>query len=256
MHSFIALVVAIFTLVEGYIALYAFVLLLIFIHETGHLIAGRLCGLRLLKFRAGPIELTRTGIFQAQQPNRWKWHWSWKYLWSGLIVMQTTKTALVHARGRYVFYTLGGVLANFACALLALPIAIQHSSIGGISKYFVFGCIVFGMANLLPFRSRSLNFDSDGKQILTLLFSEDRVAKLYWFTVPGKMDEVALLYRAGQVDVACRRAEEFLRKSDGIEMNAEYRKRMEAFQSLFERIRSSRECNGEGEKTRLEVNQS
>src|SRR5271170_1040805 len=115
MHSFIELVIAIFTLVEGYIGLYAFVLLLIFIHEAGHFIAGRLCGLRLLKFRVGPIEFKRTGIFEASQPRRWKWYWLWKYLWSGSIVMQTTKESLVHTRRRYVFYMLGGVLANFSC---------------------------------------------------------------------------------------------------------------------------------------------
>jgi len=170
--------------------------------------------------------------------------------------MQTTKESLVHTRRRYVFYMLGGVLANFSCALLALPIAIRHSSIGGIGKYFIFGCIVFGMANLLPFRSRSLDFDSDGKQILTMFFGKDRVTKLYWFTVPAKMNEVTTLWRTGQVDVACRKAEEFLRESNGMEMSVEYRKRMEAFRSLFEKIRLARESGVKDEQAVLEVNQS
>lgn len=239
MHILTLLVTGTLTLIAGYCGLYIFVLPHIFIHEIGHWIAGRLCRLQLERFRVGPIEFSRPGLLLVPGRAKWKWYWSWQYFWSGAIVMRASLMALAGTRSRYAIYILGGVAANIGSGLMALPVAMQQSSIGGFCKYFVLGAALMGIVNLIPFRARGLNFDSDGKKLLNLFRNRSLIAdQMFWFTFAARLEELRAPGREGDAESACRKAEEFFRDSRQVTMPEELRKILLRWEASYEKARS------------------
>jgi len=187
---------AIATYVLGLLGFYLCSLVLILVHELGHLAAGLACGLRLNRFRISGLEFERTGFLQSKQVGHWRWYWKWFYLWSGWIAMHAKPVALTRTRLRYCVYLLGGVLANFLSACLAWPIAREDSPAGGIAKFFIIGSLLMVVGNLIPFQKLSL--ESDGKQLLTLIFHRPRgETRLYWWTFLARFEAIRALSDSG-----------------------------------------------------------
>lgn len=146
-----------------------------------------------------------------------------------------------HLPLRYFASVLAGPMANFACAALALPIALEKTPAGGLAKYFILGSVLFGSINLIPFNSGELK--SDGFKLWILLFNRTRRdVLLYWLTVPARMNEIRALYRAGNIQHARVKAEEFIRMSNklpSVMASEEYRQRLIKFEAFFQKLANS-----------------
>jgi hypothetical protein len=228
-------IAAILTYVGGMLALYFCVLVPILIHELGHFAMGLVCGLRLYRFRIGGIELERSRFGLAKYSIRWHFYWRWRYLWSGAIVMHAKTRALTRTRLRYGAYVLGGVLGNFASACVALPIAREDTMAGGIAKYFLVGSVLMGLGNLIPFTAGP--FRSDGAELWTLLSNRLRTeARLYWFTLAVRVEEICALQASGQPHRAWEAADKIIRKGDGLpeaEVSEKQRQALARLKELF-----------------------
>lgn len=143
-----------------------------------------------------------------------------------------------HLRLRYFSYILAGPTANLVGALLAFPIALERTTVGGLCKYFVIGSVLFGFINLIPFTSGE--FKSDGFKMWILLFNRtQREVLLYWFTLPVRVNEIRALCRAGDIQQACQKADEFIRMSNRLPFviaNEDYRQRLIKFQAYFQEL--------------------
>jgi membrane-associated protease RseP (regulator of RpoE activity) len=144
-------------LIELWFVLYLTYVLLVAVHEMGHLLAARACGFRVKEFRVSCL--------------RWRdgWGLDWRgiHLLSGWVNARLTRPDDV-LRFRYLLFTVAGPLANLICAALLYPIAVHPSTLGGIAKYLFLGNIIFAVANLIPIKARTL--ESDGLQIFSTLF--------------------------------------------------------------------------------------
>ena len=162
------------------------------------------------------------------------------HLFSGAVSMFATERSMKHLRLRYFSYIFAGPTANFVGALLAFPIALERTTVGGLCKYFVVGSVLFGFINLIP--STSGEIKSDGFKIWILLFDRaKRDVLLYWFTLPVCVNEIRTLCRAGDVQRACEKADEFIKKSNmlpSVIAREDYRQRLVKFQAHFQELAS------------------
>ncbi len=245
--EFTAVVIAIATYVLGLSGFYLCSLVLILIHELGHLAAGLACGLRLNRFRISGLEFERTGFLQSKQVGHWRWYWKWFYLWSGWIAMHAKPVALTRTRLRYCVYLLGGVLANFLSACLAWPIAREDSMAGGIAKFFIVGSVLMVVGNLIPFQKLSL--ESDGMQLLTLIFHRpEGETRLYWWTFLARFEKIRALSDSGQVLAACDQADELIRMGEGLPPSDEgqtNRQRLARVKEAFAQTRAAQQVGVE-----------
>jgi hypothetical protein len=187
------------------LVLYAGFLPLVLIHEAGHFLAGRACGFRLARFRIGPAELVMPNVFKPEDRPKWKWHWRWRSLWSGSIGMRAKNDAQTRMLLRYLVYLAGGPLGNLGAALLALPVALHQSTLGGIGKYFIVGSVLFGVGNLVPLKR--LGVESDGYVLWSLLFvTKRREARLYWISYVARLEEIVGLFKDNQAEGALIKA--------------------------------------------------
>jgi hypothetical protein len=180
---------------------YALFLLLVLIHESGHFLAGDVCGLVLINFRVGPIEFRRpTALFG--RPGKWEWSGQWGHWTSGNVGMVSPTVAMSGLQWRVAACTLGGPAASIATALLVLPVAWNNDSYVGVAgKLFVVASLFLGVANLIPFTSRNLKIHSDGKALALLLFSRThRKARLLVLTLQARMFEAHRLFCARQFE--------------------------------------------------------
>lgn len=141
-------------------------------------------------------------------------------------------------RTRYFTFILAGPMANFTCAVLALPIALERTTAGGLAKYFILGSVLIGFINLIPFSSGEIK--SDGFKIWMLLFNRTkRDDLLYWLTVPARLNEISVLWRTGNAKHAYEKADEFVRMSKklpSVMANEEYRQRLIKFEADFQEL--------------------
>jgi hypothetical protein len=148
---------------------------------------------------------------------------------------------------RYFIYTLAGPLANLGTALLAIQVAKQETTIGGVAKYFMAGSVLLGAGNLLPFKRK--NLESDGSKLIALLFSKERRnALLFRLTLLARIQEVRTLHHNGQIQLACNKAEEISMRSERIPelmASADYRRHLADFQSELRKLALS---SKDGEK--------
>ena len=205
----------ILTTVGGLLIFYVCSLPLILIHELGHFAAGSTCGLRLLRFRVGPVELARPSALEFQGPLRMNFSWKLQRWCSGRIVMVSPKTSLQDGGSGFWFYVLGGPLANLGCALLALPLALQDTMAGGIAKYVAIASFLLGAVNLFPFRKGAI--ESDGMQFWGQIFDQDkREMQMYRLTLAARLTEIKQLSEIGQLKMAANRTDELLRDDERV----------------------------------------
>lgn len=239
--------------VEGYLALYAFLLVLILFHEAGHLVVGLLCGFRLVKFRVGLIELWRGDTRPQLDSLKWRISRHWRHLFSGGVSMFATARSMKHLHLRYFTFILAGPAANFVCGLVALPIAQEQTTVGGLGKYFILGSVFIGLLSLIPFTRGKLK--SDGFKIWILLFNRTkRDVLLYWFTVPARLNEIRVLSRTGDIQHTCEKADEFIKMSNKLPTvmaNEEYRQRLTKFQTFFQKL-AKRDANAQESASKLD----
>ncbi|RMH00382.1 MAG: M50 family peptidase [Chloroflexi bacterium] len=82
------------------------------VHELGHLLAGRLAGLRFHILEIGPLRVTREG-------GQLKIGWNRGMLFSGMAASVPGEGVLSNLRGRMLAFALGGPLASLLMAIVA-----------------------------------------------------------------------------------------------------------------------------------------
>jgi hypothetical protein len=145
------------SLLAVWLAFYVAYVLIVAVHESGHLVVGMACGFRIKEFRASCL----------RWQGRWRLDWWGINALSGWVNMQLTRPDDM-LRLRHLLLITAGPLANLTFSALLYPLATQHSTLGGIAKYLFLGNILFAVANLIPMKLRKRK--SDGLQILSTLF--------------------------------------------------------------------------------------
>ena len=145
------------SLVAVWLAFYSAYVLLVAVHEVGHLLAGMACGFRVREFRVSCI----------------RWRGGWGLDWrganplSGWVNMQLTRPDDKLWVRQFVL-VVAGPLANLVFAATLYPVAVRQSTWGGIAKYPFVGSTLFAVANLVPMKARKLK--SDGLQLVSTVF--------------------------------------------------------------------------------------
>jgi hypothetical protein len=155
-----AYIVALFVLGAPFI-LYCLLLAVIFIHEIGHLLAGLLVGIKFGSIRVGPL--------QINHHRRLAWKWAPATIATGWVDMLPEQGRRLRVR---VFTEIAaGPIANILSAFLVLRIAPRGDSAAFVlSRIFVGGSFIVGLANLIPFRIEGVA--SDGMRLWMLCFSK------------------------------------------------------------------------------------
>jgi hypothetical protein len=184
-------IAAFFYVFKPFAAVYVLLILAITVHELGHLIAGRLCGYRLVSFRVGPVEVRHLNLLQVPPSEKWTWqlHESPSSWVSGATIMLPTSHPVSKLMGRHLIYIIGGLVANLMAAFLVLPIARLDTGVGAAGKGFIAlsGLLILG--NVLPTARRG--HETDGRQIYGLLFNKNRrEAQLFLLTIVGRLAAV------------------------------------------------------------------
>ncbi|MGC2637532.1 MAG: hypothetical protein WA294_10170, partial [Acidobacteriaceae bacterium] len=117
---------------------YALYLLLVIVHEAGHLTAGLICRFTPQSVRVGPVEWKRA------EDNKWTWKFDfrWGLLTSGHTRMATRPFRLSGICGRYLFRVLAGPFANLLAALATVPFAFDETAFGAFCKFFILGSVL------------------------------------------------------------------------------------------------------------------
>ncbi len=196
-----ALALLLIVFAKPLVVFYSLFLLLVLIHESGHLLAGHGCGLVLINFRVGPVEFRRPNALFGR-PGKWAWSYRWSHWASGNISMVSPTVAMSRLQWRFFACILGGPAATIATALLAIPIAWNNDSYVGVAgKLFVAASLFLGVANLIPHTSRDLKIHTDGKALAFLVFSKThREAMLLVLTFHARMFEAHRLFCARQFE--------------------------------------------------------
>lgn len=128
-------------------------------HEFGHLLGGRLAGMRPLMLFAGPLQFT----FDADGRMRLRRN-RVQSSFGGLAVCAPPTDA---GRGAFALLVAGGPLASFAFAALLLPVAFALGGWwGGALFATAMLSALIGLVTLVPLRAGG--FNSDGGQLLGL----------------------------------------------------------------------------------------
>jgi hypothetical protein len=136
------------------------------LHEAGHLLAGRLAGLRPLFARVGPLTFTRIGFGWG-----WKCGWDWKAGWLGGFAACNLSVA---SRWRRLLFIAGGPLSNLMLGASAaiMPLVVPQAMIACWSGLFAVHSILLGLMCLLPLKDRGL--PSDGLGLWWMLTGGDK----------------------------------------------------------------------------------
>lgn len=144
--------------------LYAAMLIVIVVHEAGHLTAGLLSGFRLLFFIAGPLRVER-----RQDRLRVKLGKTFGYSGGGMVGLVPVGTD--HLLRRAFILTASGLFANLLLGGAAAYLFTRLDPSNGWLRFFT-GMVasislITAFLNLLPFESSHL--PTDGKRILLYL---------------------------------------------------------------------------------------
>ena len=154
-------------LVKTFFVLFTSYVLVVLVHELGHLVAGSLVGLRFNYIRIGPLRVERSG--------KMSWQWTWRALLSGATSsLPVARTAL---RWRLCIFVAGGPAANLVCAFYGFKIMPKDNSMGAAVGMALVGIsTLIGFTNLLPIQRDGQM--RDGLQIWILLFGKKRRERL------------------------------------------------------------------------------
>jgi hypothetical protein len=176
---------------------------------------GRVCGLKLLDIRVGPLSFSRPIILGRKVSGTWRWSWRWTNLLGGGVRMYASRLSLPGIRWRYFIHLLAGPLANLGCALLVVPFATKETGIGAFAKFFLLGSLFTGFGNLFPFKRHGT--ESDGSKMGALLFAESRrEALLFGSTLPAQIEIIRNLCLEGKTEEACSLVDGVVKKSESI----------------------------------------
>ena len=179
----------------------AFILAVVLVHEAGHIVAGLLCGFRIIAVKVGPVQL--------QLPNSWDWSFRHMSYLNGYVRAQLCAVPGPWARWRCFGFLFGGFLANVTVALLALPFSHGQTQMANILGYFILISGMVGFAQLIPFEV--LGSRSDGSKLWSLLFNRtEREVILFKLSFRARIEEVKMLSRAEQLQEALAKTEEMI----------------------------------------------
>lgn len=187
------------------LALYSSLLILILVHEIGHLLAGLVCGLQLISIRVGLIEF--------RQSSGWKLDRRWMAVFSGLVSMRADKRSQSRIGVRYFFFVIAGPLANIGFGLLVIPFSHRGTALAIVANLLIIGSVFLVVVNLIPGEHRGI--ETDGKKLWALLFNKSRRNEIFFLlTITECLEEVRQLYGAGEFQNALKRVEELIRVSE------------------------------------------
>jgi Peptidase family M50 len=159
-------------------------LMILAIHELGHVAAGFAVGFRFEKIRIGPIVFTQT-------LNRLKFTFQKAYGFDGIAAMKVLH--LRKLRRRLGIYVAGGPLANVLSVVCVWTLLASHvlgtwqHRVGQFLLVFAALSACIGIFNLIPFR-RSNGMFTDGARLLSLVTS--RVKTRRWLCILALKMEV------------------------------------------------------------------
>jgi hypothetical protein len=136
-----------------FVALYGGIYLHIIVHEGGHLVAGKLSGYGFVSFRVGNFTLVKKDGKLVRR----------KYGIAGTggqCLMSPPDVADCEYKYPFVFYNLGGALANFAVGAIFLTIGILTT--GYVASVFTIVAVVggfIGLCNIIPLKLGGISND-------------------------------------------------------------------------------------------------
>lgn len=146
---------------RGFIGICLYTLAAILIHELGHAAAALLVGFEIIAVRVGPVDFKRRMATQwALNQERWD---------TGFVKAQFRKVPGRWAAPRYCTFLLGGSVANLGVAYLLAMFAVGESPLGRVAGYLMIACILIGLCNLVPAKTKM--GQTDGAKILLLIFN-------------------------------------------------------------------------------------
>jgi hypothetical protein len=138
-------------------------MLLVLIHEVGHVVGGLLVGFRFNYIRVGPFTIDRSGKITQ--------HWTWYDLASGQT--RATPVSGKALRWSYCLHIAAGPAANLITAFCAFKMMPRNNSLPAAVVLAVFlGSTFMGLVNLFPARANGRMLD--GLRIWILLFTRKR----------------------------------------------------------------------------------
>ena len=222
------LLASILMLAGGLLGFSLLALAAVLIHEAGHAAAAVLLGFRVIAVRVGP--------FQIKRPKSWNWTLSRNDVLSGFVQAQFRELPGRWARWRCLAFFLAGPFANIGPALLTAPLLRGDSAAANLLSLFMLVSALVGTANLIPFRTRGIR--SDGAKICQLLFTrKKRDEMLFLFSFKSRLEEISVLYGAGQFHQAFGKVEELVENCNAIpslQSNADLTQRLSSFRKSLE----------------------
>jgi hypothetical protein len=190
------------------------------LHEGGHALAGLARGMHLFALGLGPlrIEQTRGG---------WRWHWSRNVAGIGGFAALSPKPGRPPRRIDQAIFLLGGVAANLLAAALILPFALDADAF--VARALLWSLVgfglLFGLVNLLPFRSAG--WRSDGLTLIQLWRRPDEARAMQQIqhlvalslagVRPRDWPDAAMPDASAALDPAVRRSVDLLHLSSAID---------------------------------------
>jgi hypothetical protein len=174
----------------------------ILVHEAGHVVAGLLCGFRIISVQVGPalLFLGKDRSFSMGRKRS-----------GGAVVAQFRQIPGRGACWRAALLSLGGPLANFGFALCVLPWIGDNTAAANIAGLFGAVSLLVGLGNLVPFRTRN-GLLSDGATLFYLAFNKRKRGDLIaGLSVRARINELKKLLGAGELREACNLLEVLLR---------------------------------------------
>lgn len=127
------------------------------VHELGHVIGGRLAGFRFKAIVVGPLQIDR-----GLRVSRYRGPGAWSRGWAGVLPAKKDNLRL-----RTLAMVFAGPAASFLSGLAVLLLPAVPANTGFASTVFLLASFAGGMADLIPYRTRTMA--SDGWRIWALL---------------------------------------------------------------------------------------
>ena len=210
-----------------FVGLCTYSLAAILVHEAGHAVVGLLFGFEIGAVRVGPADLKRQ--------NKWIWALNKESWGSGFVRAQFRKVPGPWASLRCFLFVMGGPLANLCFAVLLALLSSADSFFGRVCGYLMLACILFGVGNLIPFKSK-LGL-SDGAKLLSIIFRpkwrEDFVFRL---SLKARVAEIIVLSRNHKLRQAIQESDELKARFQALTgVNPEATQPLERMRDAFER---------------------
>lgn len=171
-------------LVKTFFVIAAVWMVLVLIHEAGHLIGGWLVGFRLNSIRIGPFTIQSSGKITGE--------WTWHNLASG--ETHAVPISISALRWRFCLYLAAGPAANLITAFCVFEVMPRNNSMAAAVGVAIFlGSTFMGFVNLLPARAKTQMLD--GLKIWILLFTKqkrDRMLLLLTFAANARRGDLRL----------------------------------------------------------------